>query len=253
MNQDALLNWFNKNQRALAWRMNPSPWSILLSEILLQQTQMERGIEYHQRLFERFPTPSSMAESEVDEVLFLWQGAGYYSRARRLHALSQIVETDCEGALPSTYDELLALPGIGPYTAAAVASIAFNHPVACVDGNVRRVMARQTNKENPSVKDVQTFADLNLVREHPGDWNQAMMELGALICRPRNPICDVCPVHESCKGTLRANELPQPKKQKKKRVELRCVVKIDSHGKPELIQRPNSGLFAGLWLSLIHI
>lgn len=247
MNQDALLNWFNKNQRALAWRMNPSPWSILLSEILLQQTQMERGIEYHQRLFERFPTPSSMAESEVDEVLFLWQGAGYYSRARRLHALSQIVETDYEGVLPSTYDELLALPGIGPYTAAAVASIAFNHPVACVDGNVRRVMARQTNKENPSVKDVQAFADLNLVREHPGDWNQAMMELGALICRPRNPLCDVCPVHESCKGTLRANELPQPKKQKKKRVELRCVVKIDSHGRPELIQRPNSGLFAGLW------
>jgi A/G-specific adenine glycosylase len=188
-----------------------------------------------------------MAESEVDAVLFLWQGAGYYSRARRLHALSQIVETDYEGVLPSTYDELLALPGIGPYTAAAVASIAFNHPVACVDGNVRRVMARQTNKENPSVKDVQAFADLNLVREHPGDWNQAMMELGALICRPRNPLCDICPVHESCKGTLRANELPQSKKQKKKRVELRCVVKIDSHGRPELIQRPNSGLFAGLW------
>ena len=227
--------------------MNPIPWSILLSEILLQQTQMERGVEYHQRLFERFPTPSSMAESEVDEVLFLWQGAGYYSRARRLHALSQIVVTDHEGVLPSTYDELLALPGVGPYTAAAVASIAFNHPVACVDGNVRRVMARQTNKENPSVKDVQAFADLNLVREHPGDWNQAMMELGALICRPRNPMCDACPMHESCKGTLRANELPQPKKQKKKHVELQCIIKIDSQDRPELMQRPSSGLFAGLW------
>ena len=247
MNQDALLDWFNKNQRTLPWRMNPIPWSILLSEILLQQTQMERGVEYHQRLFERFPTPSSMAESEVDEVLFLWQGAGYYSRARRLHALSQIVVTDHEGVLPSTYDELLALPGVGPYTAAAVASIAFNHPVACVDGNVRRVMARQTNKENPSLKDVQAFADLNLVREHPGDWNQAMMELGALICRPRNPMCDACPMHESCKGTLRANELPLPKKQKKKHVELQCIIKIDSQDRPELMQRPSSGLFAGLW------
>lgn len=168
MNQDALLNWFNKHQRALPWRKNPSPWSILLSEILLQQTQMERGVEYHQRLFERFPTPSSMAESEVDEVLFLWQGAGYYSRARRLHSLSQIVVNDYGGVLPSMYDDLLALPGIGPYTAAAVASIAFNHPVACVDGNVRRVMARQTNNENPTVKDVQQFADLNLFRDHLG-------------------------------------------------------------------------------------
>ena len=247
MNQDALLNWFNKHQRALPWRKNPSPWSILLSEILLQQTQMERGVEFHQRLFERFPTPSSMAESEVDEVLFLWQGAGYYSRARRLHSLSQIVVSDYGGVLPSIYDDLLALPGIGPYTAAAVASIAFNHPVACVDGNVRRVMARQTNNENPTVKDVQQFADLNLFRDHPGDWNQAMMELGAMICRPRNPLCDACPVRMSCKGTFRANELPQPKKKKKKNVELQCILKIDSQGRPELIQRPNSGLFAGLW------
>ena len=247
MNQEALLKWFSKNQRSLPWRVKPSPWSILLSEILLQQTQMERGIEYHKRLYERFPTPSSMAESEVDEVLFLWQGAGYYSRARRLHALSQIVVSDYDGALPSTYDQLLALPGIGPYTAAAVASIAFSHPSACVDGNVRRVMARQTNNENPSLNDVQEYADGVLVSEHPGDWNQAMMELGALICRPRKPMCEACPVRESCKGILRALELPQPKKQKKKTVELKCLLRIDAQGQPELIQRPDSGLFAGLW------
>jgi A/G-specific adenine glycosylase len=247
LNQDALLNWFHQNQRSLPWRINPSPWSILLSEILLQQTQMERGIEYHKRLYERFPTPSSMAKSKVDEVLFLWQGAGYYSRARRLHALSQIVVTQFDGVLPSTYDELLALPGIGPYTAAAVASMAFSHPVACVDGNVRRVMARQTDNEDPSVKVVQEYADEILVREHPGDWNQAMMELGALVCRPRNPTCNVCPVRESCQGTLRANKLPRPKKQKKTMVELQCILKVDDEGQPELIQRPDSGLFAGLW------
>ena len=247
MNQDALLSWFHQNQRSLPWRINPSPWSILLSEILLQQTQMERGIEYHKRLYERFPTPSSMAESKVDDVLFLWQGAGYYSRARRLHALSELVIEEYAGVLPSTYDELLGLPGIGPYTAAAVASIAFHHPVACVDGNVRRVMARQTNSENPSDRLVQEYADKNLVQEHPGDWNQAMMELGALICRPRRPMCDECPVIETCKGTQRAIELPQPRKKKKKIVELKCLLKIDPRGQPELIQRPESGLFAGLW------
>ena len=241
------MDWFNRNKRSLPWRKNPSPWSILLSEILLQQTQMERGIEYHHRLYHRFPTPSSMANSDVDDVLYLWQGAGYYSRARRLHALSQIVVADYGGKIPSTYDELLALPGIGPYTAAAVASIAFSHPVACVDGNVRRVMARQTNNEDPTVIDVQKYADRNLLREYPGDWNQAMMELGALVCRPRKPTCGVCPVRETCKGMLRAKELPRPKKQKKTTIELQCVLKIDAQGLPELIQRPDSGLFAGLW------
>lgn len=247
MNQDSLMDWFNRNKRSLPWRKNPSPWSILLSEILLQQTQMERGIEYHHRLYNRFPTPSSMANSDVDDVLYLWQGAGYYSRARRLHALSQIVVADYGGKIPSTYDELLALPGIGPYTAAAVASIAFSHPVACVDGNVRRVMARQTNNEDPTVIDVQKYADRNLLREYPGDWNQAMMELGALVCRPRKPTCGVCPVRDTCKGMLRAKELPRPKKQKKTTIELQCVLKVDAQGLPELIQRPDSGLFAGLW------
>ena len=138
MNQEALLAWYRRVQRPLPWRLNPSPWSILLSEILLQQTQMERGISYHAKLLERFPTLQAMAESDVDEVLHLWQGAGYYSRARRLHALSRQVVEDYDGVLPSEYEELLELPGIGPYTAAAVASIAFSRPVACVDGNIRR-------------------------------------------------------------------------------------------------------------------
>ena len=143
MNQEALLAWYDRNKRQLPWRLDPSPWSILLSEILLQQTQMQRGIEYFERLLKRFPTLSSMAESSVDDVLLLWQGAGYYSRARRLHALSIEVVEAHGGVLPKTYVELLKLPGIGPYTAAAVASIAFSEPVACVDGNIRRVMARQ--------------------------------------------------------------------------------------------------------------
>lgn len=247
MDREALLSWYREIQRPLPWRLEPSPWSILLSEILLQQTQMERGIAYHAKLLKRFPTVQSMAKSSVDEVLHLWQGAGYYSRARRLHALALDVMELHGGILPNDYEGLLQLPGIGPYTAAAIASIAFKQPVACVDGNIRRVMARQTNQEEPSMKQVQTFADTHLVSESPGDWNQAMMELGALVCRPRNPSCEDCPIANSCKGSLRAHELPRPRKSKKKIVEYTCIVRIDSEGFPELHQRPNTGLFAGLW------
>lgn len=247
MNQEALLSWYERVKRPLPWRLEPSPWSILLSEILLQQTQMERGISYHAKLLERFPTVQSMAESSVDEVLHLWQGAGYYSRARRLHALSRVVMESHNGVLPNTYQELLKLPGIGSYTAAAVASMAFSRPVACVDGNIRRVMARQTNQEEPSMKDVQTFADNHLFEDSPGTWNQAMMELGALVCRPRNPLCEQCPVTESCSGIYRARDLPRPKKTKKTLMEYMCVVRIDEQGRPELHQRPQTGLFAGLW------
>ena len=247
MDREALLSWYREIQRPLPWRLEPSPWSILLSEILLQQTQMERGIAYHAKLLKRFPTVQSMAKSSVDEVLHLWQGAGYYSRARRLHALALDVMELHGGVLPNDYEGLLQLPGIGPYTAAAIASIAFKQPVACVDGNIRRVMARQTNQEEPSMKQVQTFADTHLVSESPGDWNQAMMELGALVCRPRNPSCEDCPIANSCKGSMRAHELPRPRKSKKKIVEYTCIVRIDSEGFPELHQRPNTGLFAGLW------
>ena len=247
MNQEALLAWYRRNKRPLPWRLEPSPWSILLSEILLQQTQMERGIEYHERLLNRFPTLPSMAKSSVDDVLLLWQGAGYYSRARRLHALTIEVFELYGGVLPNTYEELLKLPGIGPYTAAAVASIAFSEPVACVDGNIRRVMARQSNQEEPSIKEVQRFADKHLFIDAPGDWNQAMMELGALVCKPRNPICEQCPIGETCQGRSRAQELPRPKKTKKKTVEYDCIVRIDEKGHPELHQRPQTGLFAGLW------
>lgn len=247
MNQEALLAWYRRIQRPLPWRLEPSPWSILLSEILLQQTQMERGIVYHKNLLDRFPTIQSMAESSVDDVLHLWQGAGYYARARRLHALSNEVMQSHGGQLPEHYDELLALPGIGPYTAAAVASIAFNRPVACVDGNIRRVMARQTNTDEPTPKEVQSFADQHLVCESPGDWNQAMMELGALVCKPRNPLCEQCPIAETCQGRSRPHELPRPKKTKKTVVEYDCIVRINEHGYPELHQRPQTGLFAGLW------
>lgn len=250
--QQALLTWYDDHQRELPWRLTNDPWAILLSEVLLQQTQVSRGMVYWQRMVDAFPTVGSMAQAPVEAVLKAWEGAGYYSRARRLHALSQRVmlsssEGGFDGRLPSSYDELLSLPGIGPYTAAAVASIAFGQPVACVDGNIRRVMARQTAQLNPTPKDVQRWADASLEVERPGDWNQALMELGATVCTPKRVGCNHCPVAASCEGRSTPERYPLPKQQRVKSVVMTAVVDHDAQGRPVLQQRPPSGLFGGLW------
>ena len=250
--QQALLAWYDQHQRDLPWRRTRDPWSILLSEVLLQQTQVSRGLVYWRRMIETFPTVASMSQASVDAVLKAWEGAGYYSRARRLHALSQRVmlteENDgFNGQLPETYAELLSLPGIGPYTAAAVASIAFEQPVACVDGNIRRVMARHTAQTEPAAKDVQVWADASLQIHRPGDWNQALMELGATVCTPRRVRCEACPLAPSCRGVVAPERYPAPKKQRKTDVELTVVVELALDGSPVLSQRPMSGMFAGLW------
>ena len=250
--QQALLNWYDEHQRELPWRLTNDPWAILLSEVLLQQTQVSRGLVYWQRMVDMFPTVASMAQAPVDAVPKAWKGAGYYSRARRLHALSQRVmlsssEGGFDGRLPSSYDELLSLPGIGPYTAAAVASIAFGQRVACVDGNIRRVMARQTAQPNPAPKDVQRWANASLEVERPGDWNQALMELGATVCTPKRVGCNHCPVASSCEGRSAPERYPLPKQQRIKSVVMTAVVDHDAHGRPVLQQRPPSGLFGGLW------
>tara|TARA_B110000305_G_C19397874_1_gene618459 strand:+ start:43 stop:1011 length:969 start_codon:yes stop_codon:yes gene_type:complete len=252
LSQSTLLAWYAESKRDLPWRHTSDGWQILLSEILLQQTQVSRGIGYWLKLVERFPTPQSMAEAEVDEVLFLWQGAGYYSRARRLHALARQVclpssEGGYDGVLPTTSAHLLQLPGIGPYTAAAVASIAYGEPVACIDGNIRRVMARQAKSANPSVKEVEQWANRNLFHSDAGDWNQALMELGATVCTPKQPKCDGCPIAPSCSGQLDATAYPEPKKIKRKRLDLMCELRYDSSGLPFLVQRGEDGILAGLW------
>ena len=250
--QHALLNWYDQHQRDLPWRHTRNPWHILLSEILLQQTQVSRGLVYWTRMVEAFPTVASMAKAPVDAVLKAWEGAGYYSRARRLHALSQRVmlpsqEGGFDGELPSTYDELLSLPGIGPYTAAAVASIAFDQPVACVDGNIRRVMARTTAQLEPSASAVQAWANGVLVGERAGDWNQALMELGATVCTPKRVKCEVCPISRGCAGKDEPEAYPLPKRQRVKEVVLTAWVELAQDGTPVLTQRPMNGLFAGLW------
>ena len=250
--QQSLLAWYDQHQRDLPWRRTRDPWHILLSEVLLQQTQVSRGIVYWERMIQRFPTVESMATSPVDAVLKAWEGAGYYSRARRLHALSQQVmlpsgEGGFDGALPSTYEALLSLPGIGPYTAAAVASIAFGQQVACVDGNIRRVMARTTARSEPTVREVQTWADDSLLGERAGDWNQALMELGATVCTPKRVKCEVCPISNGCLGSDHPEAYPLPKRQRVKEVVLTAWVEWAQDGRPVLTQRPMDGLFAGLW------
>ena len=255
--QRDLLAWYDEHQRDLPWRQTRDPWAILLSEILLQQTQVSRGRVYWQRMVGVFPTIESMATSQVDAVLKAWEGAGYYSRARRLHALSQLVvlpsdQGGFDGKLPESYDHLLSLPGIGPYTAAAVASIAFGQPVACVDGNIRRVMARHTAQPDPSPKAVQTWADSALAHERPGDWNQALMELGATVCTPKRVNCQSCPLRSTCRGTNEPERFPTPRKSRVKAVSLYTVVEFAADGHPVLHQRPLSGMFAGLWGPTYH-
>jgi len=252
LSQAKLLDWYDANQRPLPWRETDDPWAILLSEILLQQTQVSRGIVFWHRMIEAFPTIQSMATSPVDSVLKAWEGAGYYSRARRLHALSQHVmlpssEGGYDGLLPQSYESLLTLPGIGPYTAAAVASIAFGQPSACVDGNIRRVMARQQKKLEPTNRQVQSWADQHLVHQRSGDWNQALMELGATVCTPQKPQCQHCPIESSCQGREGPTAYPKAKKTKVKEVTLWTCVEFDIRGNPIVHQRDKDGLFGGLW------
>jgi len=264
VNVEALSRWYEAEARDLPWRATSDPWAILLSEVLLQQTQVARGVAYWRRLLDRFPTVASMAEAELDEVMHLWQGAGYYARGRRLHALAVEVcdpHGPWQGVLPSpsTCDDVVSgfqsLPGIGPYTAAAVASIAHDVPAAVVDGNVRRVVARQTGVHEPPPADVTSLAQawMDDAYTHgvaPSVWNQAVMELGATVCRPRAPHCSACPVQATCIARDHpdgVHAFPAPAKRRTKTERLVALVDVDAEGRPHLVQRPTSARFGGLW------
>jgi A/G-specific adenine glycosylase len=196
--------WYGRNKRSLPWRESSDPYAIWISEIMLQQTRVAAVIPYYERFLKRFPDATALAQAPEEEVLTLWSGLGYYTRARNLQsAARQIVEL---GSFPETYAGIRELAGVGDYTAAALASIAFGLPHAVVDGNVRRVIARITNGKG----DIQKVADLLLDRRNPSRSNQALMELGAVICVPRDPHCAECPIAKHCEaqklGTQ--NELP---------------------------------------------
>jgi A/G-specific adenine glycosylase len=195
-----LLAWFDDNARDLPWRRTRDPYAIWVSEIMLQQTRVAAVIEHYARFMERFPALPALAGASEDEVLACWSGLGYYRRARMLHKAAKFVAQELRGSLPGTAAELRSLPGIGEYTSAAIASIGFGDQVACVDGNVERVLTRVrgwTERTAVAAKVRRAAAEL-LDRDRPGDFNQAMMELGATVCLPRSPLCLQCPVVDLC-------------------------------------------------------
>ncbi len=190
----ALLEWYDAHARALPWRETIDPYPVLVSEVMLQQTQVERVVERHRRFLERFPTVHDLAAAPMAAVLSEWSGLGYNRRAQRLHAAARAITDD---GWPSTMEGLQALPGVGPYTAAAVASICFGTPVAAVDTNLRRVLSRWHGSPLDAAE-ASEFAHSVMDADRPGDWNQALMDLGAALCRPRAPSCERCPVEFWC-------------------------------------------------------
>ncbi len=250
--QRDLLAWYAACRRDLPWRRTRNPWAIWVSEIMLQQTRVDTVVPYFERFMARFPTPLALAEAPEDQVLAAWSGLGYYRRARMLHAGARVVAASEE--MPTTRDALLALPGIGRYTAGAIASIAFEEPVGLVDGNVARVLARifaiDDDVRRSGMKRAEQLAEELVPAESPGDWNQALMELGATICTPRSPDCDRCPVAASCRARAegRVSELPVlGEKVKPKPQRVQALVARTKDGRILLARRKSAGLFGGLW------
>ena len=250
-----LLAWYDSARRHLPWRETVSPYRTWVSEIMLQQTRVSAVIPYFERFMDTLPTVEALAAAEESQLLALWQGLGYYSRARNLQKAAKTIVNDLGGLFPDTYEELLKLTGVGEYTAGAIASIAFHRPVPAVDGNVLRVAARlidcSDNILNEAVR--RRFREkLQEVIPHdrPGDFNQALMELGALVCLPNTePKCEVCPCRGFCLAYARGHqtELPVREKDKDKRKEEKTVF-ILRRGEYEAVrQRPKEGLLASLW------
>ncbi len=250
-----ILIWYAKNKRTLPWRRTKDPYRIWLSEIMLQQTRVAQGLPYYLRFTEQFPTVQDLANAPEERILKLWQGLGYYSRARNLHATAKTIVTDYEGKFPDTYKELKKLKGVGDYTASAIASICFDQPEPVVDGNVFRVLSRYYGVGIPinSGKGADYFK--KLAREvmdvdNIRDYNQAIMEFGAIQCAPKNPNCGICPLKNGCVA-LQKNKVNQlPVKLNKTKVRNRYfnyLVVIDSSNKTVLKQREGKGIWQNLW------
>ena len=250
----SLLSWYDRSRRDLPWRRDPSPYRVVLSEFLLQQTRVDTVVPYFERFVERFPSIESLASAPLDDVLKCWEGLGYYARARNLHAAAREIVERHEGKVPDRADDLSNLKGFGPYTTAAVASIAFDLPHAVVDGNVIRVLSRLCAiKDDVARADVRTriaeIAQDLLDPVRPGDANQAAMELGATLCSPRNPDCPQCPIARHCRGRKLGIQTDLPVKSKRgsrqKRTEVAVVLRRNTS--VLVAKRPEEGLLGGLW------
>ena len=250
----SILSWYDAGHRDLPWRHTKDPYCIWISEIMLQQTRAETVISYYDRFLKKYPTVQALADAEEAELLKAWEGLGYYSRARSLQKAAKLIVSEHEGKLPASVEALKALPGIGDYTSGAIASIAFGIPAAAVDGNVERVLCRYYAIEEevgtPAVRrQVFDLAQALVPFDRPGAFANAMMEMGATLCTPRNPACLICPVRESCAGYVKgiADKLPNKKKKKPQRVENRAVLLIFC-GDKVLVKRREEALLGGLYV-----
>ena len=255
----ALLDWFYRNHRILPFRTDPSPYHVWVSEIMLQQTRVSAALPYYERFLAALPDIPALAACEEEKLHKLWEGLGYYSRVRNLQKAAKIVCAQYGGQLPADYDALRELPGIGDYTAGAIASISFGLPVPAVDGNVLRVFARLYDDArlitDPAVKKAFTARVMeHQPPEQAGDYNQALMELGALVCVPNGaPLCAACPLHGLCKARAAgtAPTLPRKAAPKARKVAPVTVALVESGGNFLIRQRPEKGLLAGLWEPLL--
>ncbi|MEW5674745.1 A/G-specific adenine glycosylase [Flavobacterium enshiense] len=252
---NSLIQWYLQNKRDLPWRKTNHPYAIWLSEIMLQQTRVAQGMPYYFAFTAAFPTVEDLAKSDEETVLKLWQGLGYYSRARNLHATAKYIAFECGGKFPDTYNELKALKGVGDYTAAAIASIAFGVPVPVVDGNVYRVLSRyfgvETDISSPKAKkEFFALADSLLPKDKASEFNQAMMEFGALQCVPKNPNCKICIFNGSCAALQMKKVDTLPVKLKKAKVVPRyfnyLIVK-DKNGNAIVQKRTAKGIWHNLY------
>jgi A/G-specific adenine glycosylase len=248
-----IMAWYAAHQRELPWRQTKDPYAIWMSEIILQQTRVAQGLPYYERLLAAFPTVCDLAEAPEASLLRLWQGLGYYSRARNLQKAAQLVMRDFAGTFPSNYEDIITLPGVGPYTAAAIASFAFDEAKAVVDGNVFRVLSRvfavERDIASSAARGVFTELAQSLIpTEDPAGFNQAIMEFGALQCTP-SPDCSICPLRISCAAfnEKRVNELPiKSNNTKVKEIQMDYLV-IEQNGQILVRERVENGIWKGLW------
>lgn len=250
-----LIHWYLQNQRDLPWRKTKDPYRIWLSEIMLQQTRVAQGLPYFLKFVDAFPTVFDLAKAEEQRVLKLWQGLGYYSRARNLHFTAKYIAEELNGKFPNTFSELKKLKGVGDYTAAAIASICFDEPAAVVDGNVYRVLARYFGihtpiNSTPGIKEFKILAQELIDPNQPANYNQAIMDFGALHCKPKNPLCSECDFNETCWAYRKAEVEKLPVKEKKIKIKHRYfnyLVIVTDDGNTLLEEREGNGIWKGLY------
>ena len=252
---EALTNWYSKNKRILPWRQTTNPYYIWLSEIILQQTQVKQGLPYYEAFVTKYPSVFDLAKSSENEVLKLWQGLGYYSRARNLHITAKFIAHELNGVFPNTYKDLLKLKGVGDYTASAIASICFNEITAVVDGNVYRVLSRYFGIHTPinstqGIKEFKALAQEVIDKKDPAEFNQAIMEFGAIQCKPKSPDCSICPLQDSSLA-FKNNEIQllpvKLKKLKVKHKHFNFLVFISDNAHTIIEKRIGKGIWQNLF------